>query len=176
MVGPGNAGARAYHGYGHDMTGTRRTGKRSRGRGFTLVEVMVVVAILAIIAAIAIPIYSHYIKDAKIGRAESNLVLLSTLMERYYQNNNAYPASNPGLIPNAIPGWNPGNNPNPLFTYAIQNPDQNACNVATPAGPSYELTAKPTLASGLPTNETFFLDSLNDRCEQLPNGTLVMGW
>lgn len=150
--------------------------KRSAERGFTLVEVMVVIAILAIIAAIAIPIYSHYIKDAKIGRAESNLVLLSTLMERYYQNNNAYPTSNPTLTPNALPGWNPGNNPNPFFTYAIQNPDPGVCNVAAPTGPSYALSATPTAASGLPTNEVFYLDSLNDRCEVLPNGSTVVGW
>ncbi len=151
-------------------------GKRGTERGFTLVEVMVVIAILAIIAAIAIPIYSHYIKGAKIGRGESNLVLLSTLMERYYQNNNAYPASNPALTPNALPGWNPGNNPNPFFTYAIQNPDPGVCNVAAPAGPSYALSATPTAASGLPTTEVFYLDSLNDRCEVLPNGTTVVGW
>lgn len=137
---------------------------------------MVVLAILAIIAAIALSIYSHYIKDAKIGRAESNLVLLSTLMERYYQNNDVYPASNAALVPNAIPGWNPGNGPNPLFTYAIQNPDPGACHVATPSGPSYLLTATPTATSGLPTNEIFYLDSDNDRCEQRPNGTLVVGW
>ena len=153
------------------------TGRGARPGGFTLVEVMVVIAILAIIAAIAIPVYSHYVKDAKIGRAESNLVLLSTLMERYYQNSNpsAYPTSQT-LVPNAIPGWNPGNNPNPLFTYAIQNPDPGACNVAAPAGPSYLLTATPTATSGLPTNEVFYLDSINDRCEKLPNGTLVVGW
>ncbi len=144
-------------------------------RGFTLVEVMVVIAILAILAAIAIPVYSQYIKDAKIGRAENSLVLLSTLMERYYQNNNAYPASQT-LVANAIPGWNPGNNPNPLFTYAIQNPDPGVCSVAAPAGPSYALSATPTATSGLPTNEVFYLDSLNDRCEVLPNGTIVAGW
>ncbi len=159
-----------------DMKVRRGTAGRIRERGFTLVEVMVVVAILAIIAAIAIPIYSSYVKDAKLARAKSNLVLLSTLMERYYQNNNAYPASNPALAPNAIPGWNPGNNPNPLFTYAIQDPDPGACNVAAPAGPSYLLTATPTATSALPTTEVFYLDSLNDRCEKLPNGTIVAGW
>ncbi len=137
---------------------------------------MIVVAILAIITMIAIPVYSSYVKDAKIGRGENNLVLLSTLMERYYQNNNLYPASNPSLTPNAIPGWNPGNNPNPLFTYAIQNPDLGVCNVAAPAGPSYDLTATPNANSGLPAGEIFYLDSQNDRCEKLPNGTLVMGW
>ncbi len=146
-----------------------------RQHGLTLVEIMVVVAILAIIAAIAIPIYSSYIKDAKIGRAEGNLVLLSTLMERYYQNNNVYPSSQT-LTVNSLPGWNPGNNPNPMFTYTIQNPDTGACNVAAPSGPSYTLSATPTAASGLPTNEVFYLDSINDRCEVLPNGTTVMGW
>ncbi|MHB1607795.1 MAG: type IV pilin protein [Acidiferrobacter thiooxydans] len=157
------------------VAGMRYERRFASQRGLTLVEIMVVVAILAIIAAIAIPVYSHYIEDAKIGRAESNLVLLSTLMERYYQNNNAYPSTQT-LVANAIPGWNPGNNPSPLFTYAIQNPDTGVCNVAAPSGPSYSLSATPTAASGLPTNEVFYLDSLNDRCEVLPNGTTVVGW
>jgi len=152
--------------------------RKPRGQvGFTLLELMIVVAIIAIIAAIAIPIYASYVKDAKFARAKSNLVLLSTLMERYYQNTstNTYPTSQT-LVPNAIPGWNPGNNPNPLFSYAIANPDPGACNVAAPAGPSYLLTATPTATSGLPAGDIFYLDSVNDRCEKLPNGSLVIGW
>jgi type IV pilus assembly protein PilE len=144
---------------------------------------MVVIAILAILAAIAIPIYSKYVRDAKFSRAESNLVLLSTLMERYYQNNNAYPASMapiPNTVPSQIPGWDPGNNPNPLFTYAIENPDPGmpgACNAAAiSGGPSYLLTATPTATSGLSNQGIFYLDSNNNRCQMHANGTATIGW
>lgn len=160
----------------------KRLGLRG-GRGFSLVELMIAIAIIAILATIAIPAYTTYVKDAKFSRAKSNLVLLATLMERYYQNNNAYP-NNMTLVPNAvpsqIPGWNPGNNPNPLFTYAIQNPDPGmpgACNApAIAGGPSYLLSATPTTTSGLPPQDVFYLDSNNNRCEAQPGGTAVIGW
>jgi len=160
-----------------------RAPKSSRQRGFTLTELMVVIGIFAILATIAIPSYTAYIKNAKYSQAESSLVLLSTLMERYYQNNNAYPASTTtGLLPNAIPGWDPGNSPNPLFTYNITTPDAAgmpaACNAPAIPAPSYLLTATATATSGLPsgaTGDVFYLDSANNRCEDLA-GSVVVGW
>lgn len=157
---------------------------RHRQKGFTLVEIMVVIAILAILAAIAIPVYSSYVKDAKFAQAKSNLVLLSTLMERYYQNHNAYYATTTDLQPytTALPtlrGWDPGNGSNPLFTYNIANPDTGmpaACNAGAIASPSYLLSAVPTATSGLPTQDILYLDSANNRCEALANGTAVVGW
>ncbi|MGX9608316.1 type IV pilin protein [Acinetobacter sp. T63] len=58
--------------------------------GFTLLELMVAVIILAILAAIAMPMYSNYITKAKARSAQSDLVALSLVMESLYQRNLKY--------------------------------------------------------------------------------------
>ncbi|MDM1287091.1 type IV pilin protein [Acinetobacter indicus] len=59
--------------------------------GFTLLELMVAVIILAILAAIAMPMYSNYITKAKARSAQSDLVALSLVLESMYQRNLKYP-------------------------------------------------------------------------------------
>ncbi len=54
--------------------------------GFTLVELMIVVAIVGIIASIAYPSYDEYITRSKRGDAMSALMLASQAMERYRSN------------------------------------------------------------------------------------------
>ena len=58
--------------------------------GFTLIEIMIVVAILGILAAIAIPIYNGYITAAKRSEAKTNLQQLRLLLEQYYSENGKY--------------------------------------------------------------------------------------
>ena len=53
----------------------------SNHNGFTLVELMIVVAILAIITAIAIPAYQGYIREAKLGTAKANMETLRVFLE-----------------------------------------------------------------------------------------------
>ena len=65
-----------------------------RPSGFTLVELMITVAIIAILAAIALPSYQNYVKRANIKAAQTDLISLSLVYENYYQRNLAYPDSN----------------------------------------------------------------------------------
>ncbi len=61
--------------------------------GFTLIEVMVVVAIIAILAAIAIPSYSDYVTRGRIIEATAGLGDSRAKMEQYFQDNRSYPTS-----------------------------------------------------------------------------------
>lgn len=63
---------------------------RSQPKGFTLVEVMVVVAIIGILAAIALPAYEDYVKRGKAAEATSTLANLRVQMEQYFQDNRTY--------------------------------------------------------------------------------------
>jgi type IV pilus assembly protein PilE len=61
-----------------------------RHSGFTLIELMVAVAIVAILAAIALPNYTAYITRSKIAEATSNLLAMRTKMEQFFQDNRTY--------------------------------------------------------------------------------------
>jgi type IV pilus assembly protein PilE len=71
-------------------------------RGFTLIEIMVTVAIVAILAAIALPNYRDYITRGKIVEATAGLADARVKMEQYFQDNRAYPAG--CVIAPAAPG------------------------------------------------------------------------
>ena len=59
-------------------------------RGFTLIEVMVVVAILGILSAIALPSYRSYLAKAKRADARTQLLLAAQFMQRFYAANDQY--------------------------------------------------------------------------------------
>jgi len=65
----------------------------TRPRGFTLLELMVVVAIIAILAAIALPSYSEYVRRSRVTEAISTLSGMRVKMEQYYQDNRRYDGS-----------------------------------------------------------------------------------
>lgn len=58
--------------------------------GFTLLELMIVVAIIAIIAAIAIPAYSDYVTRARRADGKTALIALQLAQEKWRSNNPAY--------------------------------------------------------------------------------------
>jgi type IV pilus assembly protein PilE len=59
-------------------------------KGFTLIEVMVVVVIVAILAAVALPSYNDYVKRGKIQEATSQLLSMRTKIELYFQDQRSY--------------------------------------------------------------------------------------
>lgn len=59
-------------------------------RGFTLIEVMITVAIVGILAAIAIPSYREYIARSKRSEAKAEVLKAEGWLERYYNENNRY--------------------------------------------------------------------------------------
>jgi len=66
---------------------------RRIARGFTLIEVMIVVAIVAILAAVAIPSYRDYILRGQLIDASTLLSTFRGNMERYFQDNRTYAAT-----------------------------------------------------------------------------------
>lgn len=54
-----------------------------RSRGFTLIELMIAVAILAIISAIAIPAYNGYVRESRLGAMRMNLDTLRIAVEAF---------------------------------------------------------------------------------------------
>jgi type IV pilus assembly protein PilE len=64
-----------------------------RATGFTLIELMVVVAIIGILASIALPSYRNYVTRGKIPDATSNLAAKRVQMEQFFQDNHTYAAA-----------------------------------------------------------------------------------
>ena len=93
--------------------------------GFTLLELIIVVLIIAILAAIAIPSYQNYITKSKIKEAQSNLIALSLSVENAYQRTLSYP--NADLTEtsqissnNLFKTWNPTSH---AFNYKYKSSD-----------------------------------------------------
>lgn len=103
----------------HHPIQNKRPSLANRKMGFTLIELMIVVAIIAILAMIALPSYNNYIKRAHIKAAQSDLVTLGLVLEGSYQRKLEYPAimaTNTNAVKIALPTWQPTEN---IFTYTV---------------------------------------------------------
>lgn len=71
--------------------------QRMNNRGFTLIEIMVVIAILALLAALVAPKIIGRSDDAKIADAKVQIKNLETALKLYKLDNGAYPSTEQGL-------------------------------------------------------------------------------
>lgn len=66
--------------------------------GFTLIEVMIVTAIVAILTAIAYPSYTDYLRRGRAQEASNGLADFRTRMEQFYQDNRSYGGEGCGVV------------------------------------------------------------------------------
>jgi prepilin-type N-terminal cleavage/methylation domain-containing protein len=70
-------------------------------RGFTLIEIMIVVVIIGLLAAIAIPMFMGHMKKAKAGEAQLQLGAIAKGAKAAYQTNTQFPQGSAGVLPGA---------------------------------------------------------------------------
>ena len=109
--------------------------------GFTLIELMIVVAIIGILAAIAIPAFINYVKRSKTSEAASNLKALFTGAAAYYEEEHTSNASLSATVSShcttnaATAGWT-ATDQKQTVTWSSEDAAYQALNFA-PADPLY---------------------------------------
>jgi type IV pilus assembly protein PilE len=134
---------------------------KQTNKGFSLIELMIVVAIMGILAAVAYPSYTGYVKRANRADAIDSLLLLAGRMEEYYMNNDTYV----GATVNALGTGTVGSSETSdnLYTLAVTVP-------AAPAGNfSYTLTATPVVPD--PECTSLTLNQLGEKGSTPPGST-----
>ena len=131
----------------------------SHSDGFTMLEVMIVVAIVGILAAIALPNYSDYVKRGKIIEATSALSDARTRFERSYLDNRTY--ASVGADTCAVRQNAAG--------LALRAFTLDCCSTA-PTDTAYTCTATGKAAEGM-GGFTYTIDQANNKASSGPGGT-----
>ena len=109
-------------------------------RGFTLIELMIVIAIVAILVALAVPAYQDYTVRAKVAECISNSTVPKLAISEYFQANGVYPAdediaasTQPAGSSNFCTGFDyPDDDGTAGWFYVLV--DENAINSSSPPG------------------------------------------
>jgi type IV pilus assembly protein PilE len=126
-------------------------------RGFSLVELMIVVVIIGVLAGIAYPNYQEYILRSSRVAAQSELTELSGLQEKIYLNSNAFSASVTAAYNGTSAGGlgkTTGNSQDGKYAFTVS---------PSVSGQTYTLTATPVDASTLAAIGVFTISSTGAR-------------
>ncbi len=77
-------------------------GRKVRNRGFTIIEMLIVISIMLVLLSIAIPMYNGYIIRAKEAKLHQDLTTLNKVIEEYSLDNGHAPQSLEDLVPKYI--------------------------------------------------------------------------
>ncbi len=124
-------------------------------RGFTLIELMITVAIVAILAAVALPAYGDYVRRGQLPEAFAGMADLRVKMENYYQDNRNFGATN--CADTSPPSWATST---PTLTYGGGQYFTFTCALSN-SGQGYVITA--TGSAGRATGHTYTITNANVR-------------
>jgi len=136
--------------------------QRPNPLGFTLIELMMVVAIIGILTAVAIPAYTGHVSRGKAAEAPATLADLRIKMEQYYQDNRTY--ANGVGVGAAVAPCAPANGAK-NFTYS--------CTVQTAT--TYTIAAAGVAAEGM-TNFAFTINQNNAKTSTFDGTTGASCW
>ncbi len=94
-----------------------RHASRARAAGFTLIELMIAVAIAALLLSIAHPTYQHYVRRGQLADAFTTLADMRVRMEQHYQDNKFYGATSASNTCPALSGYGAFDVSTKYFTY-----------------------------------------------------------
>lgn len=134
----------------------------ARGQsGFTLIEMMIVVAIVAILAAVALPNYSDYVLRGKLVEATNALSATRANMEQYYQDNRTYVTS--------------ATIPSPCDAASLPSLNASLKNFTITCNPAPTATTYTIVATGSTSVTTGFVFSITDANVQTSTAGPVWG-
>lgn len=139
----------------------------TKSKGFTLIELIVAVAIVSILAAIAWPSYRNYVVKAARVEAKATMLNMAQMQERYYTNNGGY-LSLPGPAGSSPSGWQ---------DYSGSSLASRRYDITVTAGPSgalgtsFKISAAPSNGFTDATCGTLTLDSAGTKGSSIGNAS-----
>jgi type IV pilus assembly protein PilE len=144
----------------------------NRQTGFTLIEIMIVVVIIGILSAIAVPSYTDYLTRSRITQATSGLAERRTRMEQYFQDNHFYYQA--GDPPVSGPACDNDNTGSSYFdfscptltatTYTLTATGKSSMTGFTYTVTEANVRATPAVAAGWTTSTTCWVTSKGGGC------------
>jgi len=96
-----------------------------RTKGFTLIELAVVLAIIAVLAAVLTPLVTGYLDQARVARSQADVRTIADALKLHQRDTGRYPIYNSGGYPNTVSDGTktvfggPGNNPSETVSWSL---------------------------------------------------------